>query len=170
MNAEYNTHDIENFLEISKEIEAKPENKSLQKLLSVKDKIDIFKDIDEFELKALVYHVEFKKIPIKKHIIQENEASKNIYFILKGECHVYKGSRHIGTLSEGDTFGEIGVIFNLKRSANVIAASNDVVVLKFCIDQENLDFNAKALAILYKNLAASINDKLQELNIAYIKK
>jgi hypothetical protein len=80
MNAEYNTHDIENFLEVSKEIEAKPENKSLQKLLSVKDKIDIFKDIDEFELKALVYHVEFKKVPANKHIIQENEASMNRYF------------------------------------------------------------------------------------------
>ena len=62
MKLDYNTQDIANFIEISKEIEAQKPSKSLQKLVSVKDRIDIFKNIDEYELKALVYNVEFKKM------------------------------------------------------------------------------------------------------------
>ena len=170
MSTHFTTSDIERFIAVSQEIENEPEVKSLKKLLSVQNKIEIFDGIESFELKALVYDVAFKKHQFKEYIIKEEENSLDIFFILKGECHVFKDKKHIGTLLEGDTFGEIGVIFNIQRSADVVAASKEVVLLRFKIDQDNLEFNARALAILYKNLALAINNKLQELNIAFIKK
>jgi len=167
---QFATEDIERFLEISEEIENETEALSLKKLLSVQSKIAIFDGIEGYELKALVYDVLFKRYAYKDYIVKEDEKSSEIFFILKGECHVFKDKKHIGTLNEGDTFGEIGVIFDIPRSADVLAASKEVVLLKFRLDQENLEFNSKALAVLYKNLARAINEKLQELNIAYIKK
>jgi CRP-like cAMP-binding protein len=168
MNLDFNLEDIEIFLDISEEIENESPNQSLKKLLSVQDKIDIFKDIDSMELKALVYDVEFKKYKFKDYIIKDGEYSENIFFIIKGECHIFKNYKNIAKLSPGETFGEIGAIFKQERTADVVAANNDTVLLKFKIDEENLEFNARALAILYKNLAFAISNKLQELNIAYI--
>jgi len=73
-------------------------------------------------------------------------------------------------LHAGDTFGEIGVIFREKRNADIICSSDEAIMLKFKLDQENLDFNAQALAKMYKNLANQIKIKLEELNKAYIKR
>ncbi len=155
------TKDIEKFLFVAREREASDEFQCLKKLLSVKEKIEIFKGITSHELKALVYDVRFKRYKLKKQIIKEGDESSEIFFLLKGECH---------TFIEKKLVGEIGVVTHSKRGASVFAAVEEVLLLAFKTDEENLDFNARALAIFYKNLASAINDKLHKLNIEVIKK
>jgi CRP-like cAMP-binding protein len=167
---DFNKLDIQKIIELTQEFEEGEEEKSLKKLLNVKHKIKIFKNIDTFEIKALVYSLKFVRYEKKEFIINDKEESSYIYFILEGECQVLKQNKKIGTLHAGDTFGEIGVIFREKRSADVICSSDEAIMLKFKLDQENLDFNAQALAKMYKNLANQIKIKLEELNKAYIKR
>ena len=167
---DYTSHDIQTFIRVAKQKEASDEFQSLKKLLAVKDKIEIFRGILTNELKALVYDVRFKRYKFKEYIIKENDDSVEIFFLLKGECHTFLGEKLIAKLYEGTTFGEIGVITNSKRSASVVAASKEVLLLSFKINENNLDFNARGLAIFYRNLAATINDKLQKLNIVATKK
>ena len=166
----YTLEDVEKFLKIN-EIEEKSEQSlSLRKLLNVKDKIAIFKNIDSTQLKAIVYDLKFMKYKYKEFIVRQDDESINIFFIIDGECQVFHDKQKVGTLRPGEIFGESGVIFKTKRNASVVCASENATLLSFCIDEENIEFCAPALATLYKNLAFEINAKLEYVNNAYAKK
>lgn len=166
----YTVEDVEKFLEVNDREENSEQSQSLRKLLNVKDKISIFKNIDSAELKAIIYDLKFMKFKYKEYIVKENDESINIFFIIDGECQVFHDKKKVGTLRPGEIFGESGVIFKTKRNASVICASENATLLSFCIDDENMEFCSLALAKLYKNLAFEINAKLEDINSTYTKK
>ena len=164
----YTIKEIEKFLEIDADVKEEEHSMSLRKLIQVKDKISIFKNIDEYDLKAIVYDVEFIKYKFKDYIVKENDDSNNILFIIKGECQVFHNKKIVAKLKSGEIFGETAAIFHTKRNASVVCSSEETTLLSFCIDQKNLEFCAEALALLYKNLAFEINAKLEDLNDSFI--
>jgi len=164
----YTLEDIDEFIQITNEIENQESSKSLKKLLSVRDKISIFKNIDPIYLKAIVYDVKFVKVGFKDYIIKQGDNSEDIFFIIDGECQVFYNKKHVATLFAGEVFGESGVLFKHRRNASVICASKEATLLCFKVDEDNLEFGSKALVILYKNLALQINSKLEELNATLV--
>lgn len=46
--------------------------------------------------------------------------SLNSIFILEGELKVTQAGRGLRTLSSGDVFGELAILYNCKRTASVI--------------------------------------------------
>ncbi|MBC8237056.1 MAG: cyclic nucleotide-binding domain-containing protein [Helicobacteraceae bacterium] len=167
---EYDIDDIEAFLEVHENSEFNRDSKTLEKLLSVQNKISLIANIDEYELKAMIEKLQFVKYNFKDFIIKEGDISQEIFFILSGECHVFVESKQVGVLKSGTTFGEGAAIFNTKRNASVVCASKEVTVLSFCINSENAEFCSSAMATLYKNLALQINTKLEKMNMDIIKK
>lgn len=166
----YTPEEIEEFLEAYKLDQETNQTQSMKKLLSVYDKIPIFKDIDPFHLKALVYDLKFVKTKYKDFIIQEGDMSEKIFFLIDGECHVFHQHKLVGKLYAGMVFGESGVIFKTKRDASVVCASEKAILLAFKLDEEITPFSSQALAKLYKNLAFQINTKLENLNETLTKK
>ncbi|WP_373073525.1 cyclic nucleotide-binding domain-containing protein [Sulfurimonas sp.] len=164
MNQKYTVDDVEEFLEITQNEESRVDTEIMQKLLSVQNKIKIFKNIDPNELKVVVYDLKFLRYNYKDHILEQGSQSSDIYYLIDGECQVFKDKYQIGEIEPGSSFGESGAIFGKKRNATVICSSKTASLLSFKIDQENFDFSSAALAILYKNLAAEINAKLDKLN------
>ena len=160
---EYLVEDVEKFLQLNNE-DTDTSSTSLRKLLSVQDKIKIFENIDPLELQAIVYDVKFERYKHKDHIVDQGQLKKEIYFILDGECQAFFNTTKIGTLKTSEVFGESGAIFGTKRNATVLCASASATLLTFKIDEDNMEFCAPALAILYKNLALQINKKLNSLN------
>lgn len=158
--------DIEYFIETAKRYEQSPQQKNLKKLLSVKEKIEIFQGIDSAEIKALVYNVEFRRYQEGSTIYAQGEKANYIYYLLQGEVDGFLDKRYIGTIEAGETFGELAVITQQDRSMAMVAHSKEVLVLRFRIDQDNLEFNARAIAVFYKNLARSFSRKLEGINIA----
>ena len=75
--------------------------------------------------------------PVHQHygdggtIVTEGIMSNNVYVIIKGNVRitqkVYKKTVTAGTLKEGEIFGEMGLIAETLRSANV-SAVGDVTV------------------------------------------
>lgn len=167
--SEYSLDDIEKFLEINRVEHTQNQNSNIQKLLSVQNKIAIFKDINPVELKAIIYNLKFIKYHLGDYIIKQNDSSQEMFFIITGKCEVLHNTTKIATLKAGDIFGESAAIFKTKRNASLACSSSETTLLSFCIDDDNLDFCASALATLYKNLAFEINAKLQDINYEYIK-
>jgi CRP-like cAMP-binding protein len=163
----YTSEEIRTFLELYEEVEE--ESKSLKKLLAVQDKISIFKNIDQLELKAIVYDLKFVKFHFKDYVVEEGDESKEVFFIIDGKCQVFHNKKKVGDLRAGEVFGESGVIFKTKRNATVVCSSETATMLTFKIDEENMEFCAPALATLYKNLAFEINAKLKDVNAALLK-
>lgn len=166
----YSVEDIEKFLEITRLENEKPENISLKKLLSVQDKIPIFRNIDPEELKAIIYDLKFIKYKFKDYVIEQGDISENIYYILQGNCQVFSSGQKVATLGAGTVFGESAAIFKTKRNASVVCSSEEATLLSFSIDEDNVEFCAQALLTLYKNLASQINAKLESSNATMIKK
>jgi CRP-like cAMP-binding protein len=159
----YDEEDIDTFLELTRTVDTL-ESKIMKKLLSVQNKISLIANIDSDELKAIIYDLKFIKYNKKDFVVEQGDISKTIYFILSGECSVFVNSHKVGVLKARDTFGESAAIFNEKRNATVICSSEQATLLSFCIDEENMEFCAPALATLYKNLAHQINHKLEGVN------
>lgn len=168
MKSDFSLNDINRFLETSDLLISFEEEATVSKLLQIQKKIPIFAGIDPLELRAILYDLHIEKLKKGEFLVKEGEKSEEIHYIFNGTFDVFKKNKRIATLQSGDTFGEIGVIFNTPRTASVGCSSEEATILSFKIDQENLDFCAEAIARIYKNLAYAINEKLQKLNVEFI--
>ena len=166
----YNSEDIAKFLEVHENTPEYEYSQTLQKLLSVQDRISIIADIEQTELKIIIDKLKFVKHNFKDYVIKEGEVSKEIFFTLSGEFHVFSENKKIGVIPSGHSFGETAAIFNTKRNASVVCASKEATLLSFCINTDAIEFCPTGLATLYKNLALQINAKLERMNMDLIKK
>lgn len=166
----YDEADIDKFIEIDDINDLIEGSKVFEKLISVQDKISLIANIEPDELRVITYNLKFIQYNYKDKVIEEGDQSKEIFYILSGECQVFVQGKKVGVLTTGTTFGETAAIFNTKRNATVVCSSQTATVLSFCIDHDNLDFCAAALATLYKNLASQLNTKLEQMNANHVKK
>ena len=92
-------------------------------------KLDFFKAFKTRELGELVDASETITRKAGEVIIQEGETDNSLYILLIGLAEVRKGEHLIALLEKGDSFGEIGFLYAVQRTASVVAAT-DVMVLK----------------------------------------
>lgn len=64
-------------------------------------------------------------------IMRQGEIAKAVFFIVKGTCEVINDDGEItfAELNSGAYFGEIGIMFNMKRTATVLAKTNCTLVV-----------------------------------------
>ncbi|KAI8925601.1 hypothetical protein BC831DRAFT_460245 [Entophlyctis helioformis] len=75
-----------------------------------------------------VMHV--RKYALGDVVIRQGETAKAMFFIIKGSLKVISedGEIDFGELSHGTFFGEIGILFDVKRTATVVAKTNCTLV------------------------------------------
>ena len=61
-------------------------------------------------------------------IVREGEMDDRFYVVVSGSCMVESGRRRVGTLAQGDCFGETSYLPGAKRAATVRAADNVTVL------------------------------------------
>lgn len=86
-------------------------------------------------------------------LITENDGGKALGFVSKGMVKVMIGNKTVVLLGEGDIFGEIAFVLNIKRTAQVVAASGDTEVVLFSENAFNNLPNDADKAVLWNNLA-----------------
>ena len=95
-------------------------------------------------------------------LISENEC----FLILGGEVEVFqiKGNQHIkiNNLSAGSIFGEMAIISNENRSANVKAVAVPTTLL--VISEKFLEGNLIIKSKIYKNLSKILSNRLRDTN------
>ncbi len=70
-----------------------------------------------------------KKFKKGDHIITEGDVGYSMYYIIEGEAVVIKKGVVLSTLQKGDAFGEMALIIDTPRTANVMALS-DITVME----------------------------------------
>lgn len=109
-----------------------------------------------------------KDTPIHQHygagdtIVTEGIMSNNAYVILKGQVRVTKKIDKkiisVGTLKEGDVFGEMGLISESVRSANIMAVGDVTVGV---IDKELFDNVMHELPEGLKPIILALTERLR---------
>lgn len=97
-------------------------------------------------------------------LIHENDGGKAFGYVRQGLVRVVIGNKTIVLLGEGDIFGEIAFILHTKRSAQVVAASDDTEVVLFREAAINdLEQEADRTAI-WRNLARVLAQRVTLTN------
>lgn len=95
-------------------------------------------------------------------IISEGIASNNAYVILSGQVRITKKvdkkTIGVGTLKEGEVFGEMGLIAETVRSASVVAVGDVTVGI---IDKEAFNKLLDGLPDDLQAVIAALVDRLQ---------
>jgi len=136
-------------------------------------RVSIFAGLSQEELQqvaALSRPVQYNRGDV---ILQEGEASNELYVIGKGMVEILVGAgdqdaRPVLNLGTGQVFGEMALVDRGARSATVRAMTNETVLyaipsdalLRLCEENTHIGF------VMMRNLAAELSLKIRLRNIA----
>jgi signal transduction histidine kinase len=120
--------------------------------------------ISPLEIDELVTRAEIKNFAPGYILCHEGAQEAKFYILLDGQVDVTKvinnsEQRHLKSLDVGDFFGEMALIHNAPRAANVVAASH-VTVLE--IDKENFDRVLQHSTTVSMAMVREISGRLRE--------
>ena len=122
----------------------------------------LFGGLEEGQLKTLADLAKQKKVKKKTFIIKEGENSNEMYLIKKGKVEVMLNNNDgkeliLSTLLEGESFGELSLLDNKPRSANVVSLEDCVLLTINQVDfYEFLRNNSKAAIEVIKYLCRQL--------------
>ncbi len=136
---------------------------NLAKLLDVKDKIDLFKGMEDEDIKGIVKDVHFIYFNANEIIIAQDASDETVYFILEGSCRVNVGNKGVGSIKKHQIFGEFAGITKNKRTAT-IRANQPTTLLRFDLAFDKFKNNPYCFAFLYKNITHELIHKITSVN------
>jgi CRP/FNR family transcriptional regulator, cyclic AMP receptor protein len=85
--------------------------------------VSIFKGLNDKQLKSLAEAGKESSFAQGATIIEEGEPGVGFYMILSGSVEVRRGGKALAKLSAGNFFGEMTLLDNMRRSADVVATA-----------------------------------------------
>jgi len=85
--------------------------------------VELFADLDESTLDELRASSHFMGAHPGLRVITEGDTGFQLYVILSGEAEVRKGDAVMASLGQGDVFGEMSILSDRHRNADVVATS-----------------------------------------------
>jgi CRP-like cAMP-binding protein len=125
----------------------------------------LFEGLSKKDLVRLAQVCEDVEIPEGKLLCAEGQFGSEFFVIVDGEVEVTRGSERIGVCGPGDFFGEIALVENVRRMADVRAITPlRVYVLTrqsfLQLLDENRDVERKVLRALVRRLASITSDPM----------
>jgi CRP-like cAMP-binding protein len=130
------------------------------------ESVDVFADLKPLELARLLQDAEQCRYATGDIILQEGSEGRSFYVIFSGSVQVCKGAeegarQEIARLNQAQCFGEMSLVDNNRRSADVIAISPCTLL---CIDEDILWLHPLASARIFRNIARILAYRLRETN------
>lgn len=125
-------------------------------------KISLLKDLNSTELSNLGQVLIERRIPKGSYVVYADDPAKSLMFIAEGELKVSLKSTDnkeviVAQLEEGDFFGELALLLNEDRSANVVATADCVIyVLPAEQFEAQILMNSGLALAMLKELAARL--------------
>ncbi|MFA6284721.1 MAG: HDOD domain-containing protein [Desulfurivibrionaceae bacterium] len=97
-------------------------------------KVSFFHGFDDHELKQFLLVSKWLRVPANTVIIKEDTTERAFYILVKGEVRVEKrlpGKAkpiQLTTLATGDCFGEMALVTEIKRTADVVASTESFIL------------------------------------------
>lgn len=130
------------------------------------EKADIFADLKPLELALLLQDARQCHFNSGDEILREGGEGNSFYVIFSGNVQVCKGAaeeerQEIARLGPGQSFGEMSLVDNYRRSADVIAIGACTLL---CVDEDILWLHPQASARIFRNIARVLAFRLRETN------
>ena len=83
----------------------------------------IFASLTERQLKSLAKTTKVVAFPANARVVKQGEPGVGLYVVLSGAAEVRQGERTLARLGPGQVFGEMTLIDEQPRSADVVAVA-----------------------------------------------
>lgn len=114
----------------------------------------VFENLDSKEMSMLVKAMEQISIKNNERIITQGDAGDYFYVIFKGTVNFIVNDKVVGSGGEGDSFGELSLLYTTPRAATVKATSPCTV---YRVDQKVFRY------ILQHQTVSTVNEKTKIL-------
>ncbi len=122
-------------------------------------KITLFHETSENKLIDICLIMKKEKFKKGEIIFSEGEMGEKLYLIKKGKVKVFKKSKFVRELCEGNCFGEVSLLINKPRSATIISES-DLSLFSLTKDDFNSIIDKRMLEYLAKKISLQDNFNL----------
>ncbi len=146
------------------------DQEALDQLIRVKDKISIFTDLTEYQIKILIKDIIFKKFNRHELVFRQGDTKDpNIYYLLAGSIKVnlrdeFGITKTITTLPTGSVIGEMQAVLNEERTASCVTNSDANVLIGFTINEYQLGQHGNVYAVFYRNISRILATKIEDTN------
>jgi CRP-like cAMP-binding protein len=135
-------------------------------------RMKFFAGLDDQQVESFVRYMEVVRYPQFSHIVRKGEHGDAMYLVLEGEVRaltiVDAKESMLATIAAGDAFGEISILDQGPRSADVIANKDSVLLKITAAAFQRLLREAPALAVpLLLGLSRSVVGRVRSLTKRY---
>jgi len=134
-------------------------------------KSDIFQGLSDGELSQLAQICKMVSYPAGKTICKEGECGSEIFVLAEGSASVLarrtgKKRSKIGSVGQGEIFGEMSIIEDLPRVADLITDVDSKLVVIDRFELENLmNKNSHLGKLVMQNMAQGLSRKLRRCEV-----
>lgn len=128
------------------------------------EEIPLFAGLRPFQARIVVLMARLATAAPGTAITRRGEMRRELYLLISGRVHVYRreGEELLRTLGRGDVLGEMGLIRERPRSADVIAVERtEYLVLDAAFLERIRRRYPRIAAKLFINLARTLSDRLE---------
>jgi CRP/FNR family transcriptional regulator, cyclic AMP receptor protein len=123
----------------------------------------LFHELYDEEIDALIEKCSVMSLNQGEAIFKEGDSGDEIFLILTGAAEVRRGELVLAQLRKGDLFGEMVLLNDNIRSADIIASSyTDVLVMDYKSIFSFYQTNPKLFSILILNLSRLLAKRLHK--------
>jgi CRP-like cAMP-binding protein len=89
------------------------------------------------------------------------ERNRDLFLVLRGAVEVRRNGRRVAVSGPGDVLGEVAFLLETSRTADLVAATDDVVVVRIAAEHLTalVERDAATAAPLWLGLAMSLASK-----------
>jgi CRP-like cAMP-binding protein len=110
--------------------------------------IPLFAKLSRRQRKLLALHADEVDVQPGKLVCRKGESAHELYVIEKGTAKVVRDEQYLDELGPGDFFGEMGVLEDAPRNANVVATTPLTLMILSGPTLRQLELEQPALAAL----------------------
>jgi CRP/FNR family cyclic AMP-dependent transcriptional regulator len=125
--------------------------------------IPLFAGLNRKERRALAPRADEVDLEQGRVIVREGEWAYEFFAIEEGTAEVRRGEQLLAELGPGDFFGEMGLVGDTRRNANVIASSPLKVVV---MTAQAFRQTARELPEVAAKIRAAIEERGRHLEVA----
>ena len=127
--------------------------------------LNFFKDFNDDQITEVVEASDWNDYEKGDVIVNEGDKETSFFIVIKGGVDVLKADKVIGTMKQGDCFGEIAFITHAPRGATIIARTSVTLmsVSTSLMEQASLETQIQYYRIFLENLVLRLSQTTEKL-------